>query len=397
MNKPDNFISKMFAPIKPLSPGIYHYQAPPDNPDNYRLHLRIEPDGNGLLVINASTVLHLNQTAAEYAYHIVNQTPEKEVISSVKRRYRTKREEVINDFTSFSKQIDLLIHTIDLEPVSYLEFERQAPYSRQTSAPYRLDCALTYRLPEGASQDAAPIKRVDRELSTEEWKSIIDRSWAAGIPHLIFTGGEPTLREDLVELIAYAESLGQVTGLLTNGIKLGDTKYLQAVLEAGLDHVMILLEPDHDASWDSLASFSYWKETLDDDIFVCVHLTITSNNHAAAFELVDKLAQAGVSAISLSTNDPALTSQLEEVREHVDEQDIELIWDIPVPYSNLNPVALELELDDDKEETFQGAGRAWLYVEPDGDVLPGQGINHLLGNFLNDQWESIWAKASGHD
>jgi len=387
----------MFAPVKPLPAGIYHYQAPADDPDNYRLHLRIEPDGTGLLVINASTVLHLNQTAVEYAYHIVNQTPEKEAISNVKRRYKAKREEIISDFDSFSKQIDALIHTIDLEPVSYLELERQAPYSSQTSAPYRLDCALTYNLPEGASQDAAPTKRVDRELSTEEWKSIIDRSWEVGIPHLIFTGGEPTLREDLVELIAYAESLGQVTGLLTNGIKLGDTKYLQAVLEAGLDHAMILLEPDHEASWDSLASFSYWKETLDDDIFVSVHLTITENNQTAAFDLVDKLAEAGVSAISLSANDSALTSRLEEVRQHIDEQDLELIWDIPVPYSNLNPVALELELGEDQEETFEGAGRAWLYVEPDGDVLPGQGINQVLGNFLKDQWETIWAKASGNN
>jgi MoaA/NifB/PqqE/SkfB family radical SAM enzyme len=31
-----------------------------------------------------------------------------------------------------------------------------------------------------------------------------------------------------------------------------------------------------------------------------------------------------------------------------------------------------------------------LYVEPDGDVLPAQGINQVLGNFLNDAWEKIW-------
>ena len=54
-------------PAKPLPPEILYYQTPPDAPQQYRLHLRLEKDGRGLLVINAATVLHLNQTAAEYA------------------------------------------------------------------------------------------------------------------------------------------------------------------------------------------------------------------------------------------------------------------------------------------------------------------------------------------
>jgi MoaA/NifB/PqqE/SkfB family radical SAM enzyme len=41
----------------------------------------------------------------------------------------------------------------------------------------------------------------------------------------------------------------------------------------------------------------------------------------------------------------------------------------------------------------QGAGRAWLYVEPDGDVLPAQGINKILGNLVSDSWEKIWLAA----
>ena len=43
-------VSRLFTPVKPLSPGIYHYQAPPEASTPYRLHLRIEPDGNGLLI-----------------------------------------------------------------------------------------------------------------------------------------------------------------------------------------------------------------------------------------------------------------------------------------------------------------------------------------------------------
>jgi MoaA/NifB/PqqE/SkfB family radical SAM enzyme len=83
-----------------------------------------------------------------------------------------------------------------------------------------LDCALTYRLREEVPTGIAPVERVERELETEEWKTVLDKAWAAGIPHIVFTGGEPTLREDLLELIEYAEGHGQVTGLMTDGLRL---------------------------------------------------------------------------------------------------------------------------------------------------------------------------------
>ena len=61
---------------------------------------------------------------------------------------------------------------------------------------------------------------------------------------------------------------------------------------------------------------------------------------------------------------------------------LRLVYDLPVPYSRLHPVALELAQTG--EEAPQGAGKAWLYVEPDGDVLPAQGILKVLGNLLDD-------------
>jgi MoaA/NifB/PqqE/SkfB family radical SAM enzyme len=65
---------------------------------------------------------------------------------------------------------------------------------------------------------------------------------------------------------------------------------------------------------------------------------------------------------------------------------------MPVPYSSNNPVALELEKADE-EIAIEGAGKAWLYVEPDGDVLPAQGLSEqIMGNLLTDEWEQIWKK-----
>jgi MoaA/NifB/PqqE/SkfB family radical SAM enzyme len=93
-----------------------------------------------------------------------------------------------------------------------------------------------------------------------------------------------------------------------------------------------------------------------------------------------------VRAISLSTSDPSLKDQLESVRNQVAQKQMQLVWNLPVPYSALHPIALETT----QWSQFPGAGKDWLYLEPDGDVLPSQGINQVMGNFLTDEWEKIW-------
>jgi len=110
--------------------------------------------------------------------------------------------------------------------------------------------------------------KVDRELDTEEWKQILDKSWQAGIPHVIFTGGEPTRRKDLIELVEYAEKLGQVTGVLTDGCRLSNREYVESLSQAGLDHFLIVYSPD-DA--DCLQGI---KNALASDIFTALHITI---------------------------------------------------------------------------------------------------------------------------
>ena len=395
-------IAKKFARSEPLPAGLFHYRAPADDPLNYRLHLRIEPGGNGILIINASTILHLNNTAAEYAYHLVKRTPKEEVAKEISTRYQVSRKIALEDFNRLKEQVETLITTIDLDPVTFFGFERHPPYSDDISAPYRLDCALTYQLPNKTDLHFAPTKHVDHELTTTEWKSIIDTAWSAGIPHLVFTGGEPTLRADLSELIEHAESNGQVTGLITDGVKLSDTSYLHELLQSGLDHVMIVLHPDDNQSWQALANFSYWADVLDEDIFVSAHLTLTPENARHAMTLLDKLNEAGVSAVSLSANDKSLNDLLQDARSYAADLDLELVWDLPVPYSNINPVNLELEerekldkLDKLDESDHGRRSLGWLYIEPDGDVLHYQGAQSTLGNLLTDEWKQIWEKAVG--
>lgn len=375
-------IQNLFTQKEPLPAGIFHYQTPQDAEYPYRLHLRLEPDGNGVLIVNASTVLQLNQTAAESAYYLVQDLPQEQAAKEISRRYQVSTKQALEDFQDLKERILTLIDVPDLDPVSFLEFERDDPYAGEISAPYRLDCALTYRLPQGMDAAAAPTKRVDRELSTDEWKAIIDKAWQAGIPHLTFTGGEPTLRDDLPELIEYAEKNGQVTGLLSDGLKLADADYLNTLLQTGLDHLLMVLHPEDEGAWAAI------EKVLPEDLHTTVHLTLTPENIDAADALLERLAGIGVNALSLSSPTTDLDEVLQEMGEQAADLGLSLVWDVPVPYSASNPIALETVED----EPPQGAGRAWLYVEPDGDVLPTQGVNQILGNILHDEWDSILKK-----
>jgi hypothetical protein len=375
-------IRRLFSPVQPLPPGMYHYQAPQEDERNYRLHLRLEPDGNGVLIVNAATVLHLNRTAAEYAYHLVQNNSTDQAVRSVASRYRVNDEQVYQDYKDFLDKIDTLIDTPDLDPVMFLGMDRQKPFSGEITAPYRLDCALTYLLPEAADPGSAPLKRVTRELSTAEWKTIFDKAWQIGIPHIVFTGGEPTLRGDLVELIHHAENHDMVTGLITDGHRLADTAYLDELLLTGLDHLQIILDPENPVAWDAV------RNSIQADIFTAVHLTVTPENHLEIPGLLERLASMDLENISLSASSPDLSAELESAREAAANQDLSLVWNLPVPYSALNPINLEVEGD----LIPAGAGRAWLYVEPDGDVLPTQGLTRVLGNFLTNSWEEIWQR-----
>jgi hypothetical protein len=370
-----NRLADQFSKVKPLPVGLYHLQA---DQKPMRIHLRLREDGTGLLILNASTVLHLNPTAAEYAYHYVKGTVPEEAAKQIASRYRVARGLALQDYTDFADRIQALIESPDLDPVSFLDFERVAPHSAELTAPLRLDCALTYRLPDKTKAEYAPVKRVDRELTTEEWQTILDKAWQAGIPHVTFTGGEPTLREDLPVLIAHAEKNGQVCGLLTDGLKLADKKYLDFLLQTGLDHILFLLQPENEDSWKAL------EKIMPEDIFVTTHITVTKENRDSIPAALERLAALGVKSLSLGFTDSQLP--MTEFRQRAAELGLSLKFDLPVPYSEQNPVSLETAAD----EVPAGAGRAWLYVEPDGDVLPAQGMaEKARGNMLTDSWEKI--------
>ena len=366
-------------------PGIYHRMITEGVDTPHRFHLRIEKDGTGVLIVDAAIVLHLNPTAAEHAYHMVQGKDERTAAEQLAARYRVSPYQARQDQRELREQFLTLASTPDLDPVVFLGMERTDPAQVVPSAPYRLDCALTYKLDESGTFDPLARARVDVELTSAEWKAILKKAWEAGIPHVTFTGGEPTLREDLPVLIATAEELGQITGLLTDGHRLADREYLQELDQAGLDHILVVYDPTDSRSDSGL------KNALETDIFTAVHLLIKEGSGVDE-ALWTKLKEYHVEAVSLSAagDSVEITEALGRARDEAASRGFDLIWDLPAPYSANNPIQSEIDA------TPAGAGVTRLYVEPDGDVLPAQGVNRILGNLLREPWDQIWSQAQKH-
>ncbi len=393
------------APFDLPEPGLYHYQRQSLG-ERSRVHLRLDADGSGMLMVNASRVVHLNPTAALMAYLLLEEIPEGQALRNITRLYSVSRSQASEDFSQVRLQISELVRPEGACPVHELDVETIRPFSARPSAPYRMDLALTYRCNNDCAHCYNARERDFGELPTSEWKRILDRIWELGIPHVVFTGGEPTLRQDLPELIAYAERNGQITGLNTNGRRLSDRRFVASLVEAGLDHVQITLE-SHDAQvHDRMVGLNgAWKQTvagvrnaLDTPLFVMTNTTMLQENSSTIPETLDFLAETGVPTVGLNAliysgkgatvgtglAERELVPLLDIARRKTTERGQRLIWYTPTQYCHFDPMQLDLGVKGCTAALYN------MCVEPDGAVLPCQSYYKPLGNLLRDPWESIW-------
>jgi len=392
-------------PIRLPKPGVYHYTRE-DRGGKSRIHLRLEKDGHGLLLVNANRAFHLNPTASMMAFLALEKHEQNEVARQITRSFKVPREQALIDYAQFLPQLDELTAPDGACPIHDLELEVLAPFSQIPSAPYRMDLALTYRCNNNCPHCYNARPRSFPELGTNEWKLILDQLWDTGIPHIVFTGGEPTLRQDLPELIAHAEKLGQITGINTNGRQLKDPALVQSLVDAGLDHVQITLESHDPKIHDRMVGPNgAWEDTvaglrnvLATRLFVMTNSTLLQENAPYLSQTLDFLAELGVPTVGLNAliysgrgttvgtglPETALPPLLEIAREKTEQARQRLIWYTPTQYCNFDPVQMELGIKGCSAALYN------MCIEPDGSVLPCQSYYTSLGNIQSVPWENIW-------
>jgi radical SAM protein with 4Fe4S-binding SPASM domain len=403
-----NSIKNVFqAPsaVSGLSSGLYHYVRETAD-EKSRIHLRIDSDGTGTLIVNASSVMHLNPSAAFMAWLTLEGKTKEESVQILSKKYNAPKRNLQDDLSSFLYQFDELLRPDGACPVHELDLESIMPFSARPSAPYRMDLAVTYRCNNDCAHCYNARERNFPELTTEQWFKIMDQLWALGVPHIIFTGGEATLRNDLPELIRHAESNGQITGLNTNARRLSDEKYVQTLVDAGLDHVQVTVESCdesiHDEMMRSKGAFKQTiqglKNALNSKLYVMTNTTMLRNNVHKIPETLDFLAEIGVPTVGLNAliysgngapvgtglRENELQPILDVATRKTAERGQKLIWYTPTQYCQFDPTASNLGVKGCTAALYS------MCIESNGDVLPCQSYYQPLGNMLVDSWDSIW-------
>lgn len=407
--------------LNPRGPGVVRiHLVPPKNP------LR-EPsvailNGQDIIPVNPSWTVLLNNFIAQVnrypnqplAQEDLDRIVEQTVTDTCRIFPRTPRETIHEDLGIMLRALmDVAYGRKPETEIGYLSLGEYAP---SMTAPHRMDLMVSAMTKDGhwhcnqkclhcyaAGQPEAEVK----ELTTAEWKRVIDQCRKANIPQLTFTGGEPTMRDDLVELVDYAQWF--VTRLNTNGVNLTED-LARALYDASLDSAQITFYSSVEATHNTLVGAQNYRKTLAGlenalkaGLSVSVNTPLCSLNAEEYVDTLKFLRDLGVGYVSCSSL--ILTGNAREKGSQATQlTEAQLTDTLTAAAAFCGENEMELSFTSPgwvKEETLQrlglmvpscGACLSNMAVAPNGDVVPCQSwlSDKPLGNLLTDDWKRIW-------
>lgn len=298
------------------------------------------------------------------------------------------------------------------EEIGYISIGDYAPYMR---APHRMDIMVSAMTRNGAwhcNQKcvhcyAAGQEHADeQELSTEEWIRVLGILRESGIPQVTFTGGEPTMRDDLVQLVDSAKWF--VTRLNTNGIRM-TRELCDQLMAASLDSVQITFYSADEEIHNKLVGAEQYKNTVAGienalaaglSISINTPLCTLNRDYVKTLEFLHDKGVYYVTCSGLITTGNATSSESEELQLSKDEiKDIlreatEFAYSHGMEISFTSPGWVEGSFCEELGIMAPtcGACLSNMAITPSGNVVPCQSwlSDDILGNILTDEWGSIW-------
>ena len=413
---------------------VHHTTLDPEGPGVVRIHLvpplvRGKEIGASVAILNGQDVVPVNtawsilltefiRCVNAHSGHPVTDAEAADILErtcdAVKKVYPfTRRARLKRDVAAMMETFRQIAAGERTDtPIEYLSLGEYAPRMR---AVHRMDLMVSAMAVDGhwnCNQQclhcyaAGQTLSDEPELSTAEWKTIIDRCRAACIPQLTFTGGEPTMRSDLVELIDHARWF--ITRLNTNGVRL--TKdYCAALRKASLDSVQITFYSADEAVHNRLVGAKHWRDTLAGiqnalsaglSLSVNTPLCTLNRDYPATLRFLHECGVRYVTCSGLITTGRAAGAQSEALQlSHTEVRDIlrestEYCFSNGMELSFTSPGWVDDEFCRGLGITTPNCGACLsnMAVTPGGGVVPCQSwlSEPPLGNMLRDDWETIW-------
>ena len=417
---------------------VLHTTLNPEGPGVVRIHL-IPPakvgeepgasiaiiNGQDIIPVNTSWTILLAEFIKEVNQYSGREISDEETESILKNTCKNVRKVfpllskklLRDDIYTIMKTFTQIAYGEEVdESIEYISIGDYAPYMK---APHRMDLLVSAMTKDGSwhcnqkcvhCYAAGQTLAEEKELDTAEWKRIIDKCREAGIPQITFTGGEPTMREDLTELIDYSKWF--VTRLNTNGIKL--TKdYCRELKKASLDSMQITFYSCDEEIHNKLVGANRYQNTVQGienaiaeglNISINTPLCTLNRDYAKTLEFLKEKGVRYVTCSGLITTGNA--TEAESVSLQLSGEQIQEILKEAVGYCHRNDMEISFTSPGwIPEEFFKeyglmtpncGACLSNMAITPSGNVVPCQSdlSGEPLGNMLTDSWESIWTSES---
>lgn len=408
--------------LNPKGPGVVRIHLVPTRSNKVNVPSVVILNGKDILPLKLSWTIMLAEFIDQINVFDGHEISEKEfqdiktkTILKLKKIYpKTTLKKLKGDLrVLFSVILDVAYGRTPEVEIPYMTIGEYAPFM---SAPHRMDLMVSSMTKNGCwhcnqkctnCYAAGQYQAEVTELSTEEWKHIIDKCRKACIPQLTFTGGEPTMRNDLVELIEYSQWF--VTRLNTNGILLTE-ELCQKLYEVSLDSVQITLYSSRKEEHEKLTGAKAFDKTVQGiknalkcglNVSINTPLCRTNKDYVKTLQFLHEL---GIEYVSCSgiiytgnarnedaKNDQMTSKELLDVlkaaKEYCEENGMEISFTSPGQISEdaLRKIGIAVPTC--------GACMSNMAIAPNGDVVPCQSWldeNAYLGNMLTDPWKRIW-------
>lgn len=302
------------------------------------------------------------------------------------------------------------------DPDAQIEKLSIRAYRDNMTAPHRMDLMVSAMTDECGKWQcnqkcvfcyaAGQAMGKTKELTTQQWKQAITRLDAARVPMVTFTGGEPTQRADIAELVGYAKRM--VTRLNTNGVNL-TPELVRQLKAAGLDSVQVTLYSHDEAVHNALVGSNHHADTVQGirnavaaglDISINTPLCRKNADYEKTLAFIHSL---GVRFVTVSGL--ICTGMAGINHEEYDLSSGELFEIVKAAKTFCNAHEMEMDftspglIDAEKLEALGmnvpmcGACLSNMAIAPDGTVVPCQswlGADASLGNILTDPFKKIW-------
>jgi len=271
------------------------------------------------------------------------------------------------------------------------------------TAPQYVNWNYTYACNLNCTHCYSRSPKYPRDLSTKQYLDIARQIVESNVFTVGFGGGEPTIREDFIEVAKVLASGGVNTHLTSNGTLI-DRQYVSSLHEIGLGTLLISLDSHDKELNDKIRNFDGAYQVACRAIrmsveaglrtmIACVANALNYNALHSIVELAEDIGAHGVNIKIFRASGGAVQSR--EIYELSNSQQLRLKDIIAELRQNS---ALSIESYQDTSDAGCSCGITQVTIRPNGDVCLCPYASEVIGNLsvssLNDIWVSSQMLAS---